>query len=135
MKALLLSMFPLFSSIKIFSTERKKINYYIVDYLYWDHVNKKLIVMEMEWIFLYFTLLYLCEIAGISGDKYASYKQCNQRSILMAVTAAGAGKGGGLWEAYHWKKHTWPWIWIRLEVFTLYPILCLYKLLRLWLND
>ena len=44
-------MFPLFSSIKIFSTERKKINYYIDDYLYWDHVNKKLIVMEMEWSF------------------------------------------------------------------------------------
>ena len=47
---------------------------------------------------LYYTLLYVYEIVGISGDKYASYKQCNQRSILMAVTAAGAGKGGGLLE-------------------------------------
>ena len=47
---------------------------------------------------LYFTLLYVYEIVGISGDKYASFKQCNQQSILMAVTAAGAGKGGGLLE-------------------------------------
>uniref|UniRef100_A0A7N2MSQ7 Adaptor protein ClpS core domain-containing protein n=1 Tax=Quercus lobata TaxID=97700 RepID=A0A7N2MSQ7_QUELO len=38
------------------------------------------------------------KLPGISGDKYANYKQCNQRSILMAVTAAGAGKGGGLLE-------------------------------------
>ncbi|KAK4590805.1 hypothetical protein RGQ29_021121 [Quercus rubra] len=38
------------------------------------------------------------KLPGISGDKYVSYKQCNQRSILMAVTAAGAGKGGGLLE-------------------------------------
>ena len=51
----------------------------------------------MEWSF-YILYSYVYEIVGIAGDKYASYKQCNQRSILMAVTAAGAGKGGGLLE-------------------------------------
>ncbi|KAE8124962.1 hypothetical protein FH972_019801 [Carpinus fangiana] len=32
------------------------------------------------------------------GDKYSAYKQCTNRSVLMTVSAAGLGKGGGLLE-------------------------------------
>ena len=74
---------------------------------------------------LYFTLLYVYEIVGISGDKYASYKQCNQRSILMAVTAAGAGKGGGLLEKPTIERNT-PGreseFYLRYSHYTLYSI-------------
>ena len=37
-------------------------------------------------------------IVRTAGDKWLNYKQCGQRSILMTVSAAGPGKGGGLLE-------------------------------------